>query len=179
MSLLLATLLPGLLLVLLGAALLANNSGIMAMFKSVPRSNAAAGIFFGGGALWFLYVIWHLSPADFGDFRGPLAIAFGTIAALAFWYVPDFLSVRGLAVLMLLSASPLLQAGYMDFNHPQVYFQKVLVYVGICLAIWLGAQPWRLRDFNEWLFRSAGRARALGGGVLAYGLLLTVLAFTY
>jgi len=179
MSLLLAILLPGLLLAVLGAALLANNSGVVAALKSFPRSTAAAVVFFGGGAAWFLYQIWHLSPADFGNFRGLLFVAFAAIAVLAFKCVPDFLAVRGLCVLILLTATPLLQAGYMNFEHPLIYCQKVLVYLGIVAAIWLGAQPWRLRDFNEWLFRSAGRARAVGGGLLTYGLLLVIVAFTY
>ncbi len=179
MSLFLATLLPGLLLLALGAALVAINSGLIAMLTSFPRSRAAAYAFFGGGAAWFLYQIWHLSPADFGDFRLPLFIGFGAIAALSFKCVPDFLAVRGLCVLVLLAAMPLLMAGYMNYDRPQVYFQKVPVYLGIALAIWLGAQPWRLRDFLEWLFRSRGLARAFGAGLLVYGLLLVVVAFTY
>ena len=33
-------------------------------------------------------------------------------------------------------------------------------------AIWLGVQPYRLRDFFAWLFLSPGRARGLGGALL-------------
>ena len=53
------------------------------------------------------------------------------------------------------------------------------VYVCIALAIWLGATPYRLRDFFEWLFRTSGRPRAVGGALLAYGVLLSAVAFTY
>ena len=101
------------------------------------------------------------------------------MAVLAFKCVPDFLAVRGLSVLMLLAASPLLMAGYMNYGHPTIYFYKVLVYVGIVLAIWLGASPFRLRDFFEWLFARSGRTRAFGAVALSYGVLLGIVAFTY
>jgi hypothetical protein len=50
------------------------------------------------------------------------------------------------------------------------------VYVAIALAIWLGAQPWRLRDFLGWLFARPARSRGLGALFLAYGLVLCVAA---
>jgi hypothetical protein len=53
-----------------------------------------------------------------------------------------------------------------------------LVYLAIALAIWVGAQPWRLRDFLGWLFARDARSRILGGLFAAYGVLLVVVAFT-
>lgn len=179
MSLFLATLLPGLLLAVLGAALLSGNSAVVALLKGFPRSTVGTVLCFGGGAVWFLYNIWNLSPADFGEYRQWLFIGFLIVAALSFWMVPDFLSVRGLAVLMLLGAMPLLDAAYMEWDHPQRLFMVTPVYLGIALAIYLGAAPYRLRDFLEWLFLRPARARGLGGGLLAYGLLLAAVAFTY
>ncbi len=179
MSLFLAMLLPGLVLTALGAALLANRPAVVASLKVLPRSSTAALFFFGGGALWFLWLVWHLSNADFGEYHVLLTIGFAAVAGLAFKCLPDFLAVRGLCVLMLLAASQLLQAGYMIFDPWPIYFYKVLVYVGIILAIWLGVQPYRLRDFFNWLFLRPGRSRGFGGALLGYGLLLTVVAFTY
>ena len=179
MSLTLATLIPGLLMLLFGTALLSGRATVSALLKAFPRSNTAAVVFFGGGTIWFLYKVWHLPEADFGQYRTILAIAFGAIAVLSFKYVPDFLAVRGLAVLILLSASPLLDAAYMHYDQPQRLFMVSLVYLFIALAIYLGASPFRLRDFFEWLFRTPGRGRTLGGVVAGYGLLLAIVAFTY
>jgi hypothetical protein len=179
MTLFLANLLPGLLLFALGLPLLLNHSGFVVALKAFPRSTVATYVLFGTGAGWFLYQIWHLSPADFGDYRGLLFVAFAAVAVLSFKCVPDFLAVRGLCVLVLLSAMPLLMAGYMNFQYGRIYFYKVLVYLAIALAIWLGAQPWRLRDFLTWLFARPGRARAVGGVLAGYGLLLSIVAFTY
>jgi len=149
------------------------------VLKGFPRSTGAAYVFFGGGAAWFLERVWHLSPADFGDYRGILFVVFAAIAVLSFYCVPDFLAVRGLAVLVLVGASPLLDAAYMEYDRPQRLFMVTPVFLALALGIWLGAQPWRLRDFLEWLFRSRGRVGLVGGVLLAYGLLLAGVAFTY
>lgn len=179
MSLTLATLIPGLLLLALGVPLLLNHSGFAAMLKAFPRSPAAAYLFFGVGAAWFLHAIWHLSAADFGEYRVYLFIGFLLIAVLSFKCVPDFLAVRGLATIVLMGAMPLLDAGFMNFEHGQIVLYKIAVYLAILAAVWLGAQPWRLRDFFGWLFAQPGRARGVGGALAAYGAVLAIVAFTY
>ena len=179
MSLTLATLIPGILLFLLGAPLVLNHSGYAAMLKALPRSSRATYVFFTAGAAWFLYNIWHLSSADFGDYRTLLFIGFAIVALLSFKCVPDFLAVRGLCILVLMGAMPLLDAAYMEYDRPQRLLMVSVVYLAIALAIWLGGQPWRLRDFIVWLFARPGRARGVGGALAVYGLGLCGVAFTY
>ena len=98
---------------------------------------------------------------------------------LAFKFAPDFLAVRGLAALTLLGAWPLLMAGYLRYDPWTIYFYKVLVYLAVVFALWLGAAPFRLRDFLQWLFARPGRVRCAGGLAAGYGLLLVVVALTY
>lgn len=179
MSLTVATLIPGLLLLALGVPLLLNHSGFTAALKAFPRSTAASYIFFGAGAAWFLYEMWNLSPADEIIPRKYLFAGFLVVALLSFKCVPDFLSVRGLAAVILMGAMPLLDAAYMQYDKPQRLLMVSVVYLAIAAAIWLGAQPWRLRDFLGWLLAQPGRVRAIGGTVAGYGLLLAIVAFTY
>jgi len=179
MSLTLATLIPGLLLLLLGVPLLLNAAGFAAVLRAFPRSTAAAYVFFTAGAAWFLYAIWHLSPADFGEYRTYLFFGFLAVAVLSFKCVPDFLAVRGLAALLLMGAMPLLDAAYMEYDKPQRLLMVTVVYVAIAAAIWLGAQPWRMRDWLAWLLARPGRTRGCGGVLAGYGLLLSIVAFTY
>jgi hypothetical protein len=179
MSLQLATLIPALLLLALGVPLLLNHTGYTAMLKTFPRSTSAAYVLFGGGAAWFLYGIWHLSPADFGEYRTWLFAGFTIIALLSFKCVPDFLAVRGLCTLVLMGAMPLLDAAYMEYDKPQRLVMVSLVYVALALAIWLSAQPWRMRDFLTWLLARPARVRGVGGALALYGAVLALVAFTY
>lgn len=179
MSLFLATLLPGLLLALLGAFLFWPGAAPAA--KALPRSPAATWVFFGAGALGFLWRLSQIGEADLIFFQTPtpVMIGFGLIAVLAFIYTPDFLAVRGLCVLMLLGAEPLLRAAYMEWSHPQRLLMVTAVYLGLTAALYLAAYPFRLRDFFDWLFRTPVRPRIVGFVVLAYGLATSATAFTY
>jgi len=181
MSLLFATLLPGLCLVLLGGLLCWNGTPLAAWAKALPRSPTVTWLCFGGGAAWFLWRLSHTSESDLIFFANPTKpmIGFGVLAVLAFIYTPDFLAVRGLSILMLLAAEPLLYAAYMEWAHPQRLLMVTAVYVGLTAALYLAAYPFRLRDFFDWLFRAPGRPRLLGAILLAYGLATAAAAFTY
>ncbi|HWA27903.1 MAG TPA: hypothetical protein VG734_19765, partial [Lacunisphaera sp.] len=136
---------------------------------------------FGLGAAWFVLRLSHTGESDLIFFKTPTALmyAFGALAILAFIYTPDFLAVRGLCILMLLGAEPLLYAAYMEWTHPWRRLMVTAVYVGLAAALYLAAYPFRLRDFFEWLFRTPGRPRLLGAILAAYGLATTAAAFTY
>jgi hypothetical protein len=181
MSLFLATLLPGLFLALLGVLLLWNEPRIGSTARALPRSNRAAWLFFGTGAAWFIWRCSRLAESDLIFFQspGPVMVAFGVLAVLAFVYTPDFLAVRGLCVLMLLAAEPLLNAAYMEYQHPQRLLMVTAVYLGLAAALYLAAAPYRLRDFFDWLFQRPARPRLLGALLLTYGLATTAAAFTY
>lgn len=181
MPLFLATLLPGLFLVLLGAVLCWNGAPVASGAKALPRSREAAYLLFGAGAAWFVYRISSLNESDLIFFQTPklLMLAFGALAVLSFVYTPDFLAVRGLAVLTLLVAEPLLSAAYMEWHYPWRRLMVLAVYVGLALALYLAAYPFRLRDFFDWLFRTPRRPRLIGAILVAYGLATSAAAFTY
>lgn len=181
MSLTLATLLVALILLGLGFLLLVSNSAITSMFKALPRSQAASIVFFGGGSAWFIYNVTGMSAADVIGFSSstPFAFLFAALAILSFIYLPEFLAVRGLSIVTLVGAWPLLMSAYGRYEVPQRLFMVSAVYIAISAAIYLGASPFRLRDFFEWLYRTPTRARTLGSALTAYGLLLAAIAFTY
>jgi hypothetical protein len=179
MSLFLATLIPGLLLALGGAFLFWPGAAPVA--KALPRSQVASWALFGLGALWFMWRLSRTGESDLIFFQtpAPVMIGFGALAVLAFIFTPDFLAVRGLSVLVLLGAEPLLRAAYMEWSHPQRLLMVTAVYLGLTAALYLAAYPFRLRDFFDWLFRSPGRPKLLGAVLLAYGLATSAAAFTY
>lgn len=179
MSLFLATLIPGLLLLSTGALLLWNAPVVGATAKSFPRSRRAAWVLFGAGTAWFLYIVTRLTEADFGTYKLVLFVLFAAIAILSFKLVPDFLAVRGLAVLVLLAAGSFLSAAFMQWDFPQRLLMVAFVYVAIIAALFLAGYPYRMRDFLEWLFARPSRVRAAGALCAGYGLLLAIVSFTY
>ncbi|WP_404424551.1 hypothetical protein [Nibricoccus sp. IMCC34717] len=182
MTLTVATLLPALVFLVAGLLLFINNSATVSLIRGFPRSQPAAVVLFGGAAVWFLWVVRGLSEADLIFFQSPVPVMifFGLLALAAFYYVPDFLAVRGLCGLVLLGAWPILMTFYGEYDKPQrLAVVAVLYLVLMPLALWLGASPYRMRDFLDWLYRTPGRARVLGGVLLAYGLALGGVAFTY
>ena len=181
MTLFLATLLPGLFLALLGGLLLWNDPRVRTTAKALPRSQRSAWLFFGVSAAWFLWRLSRVGESDLIFFQRPLPLmlGFGVLAVLAFIYTPDFLAVRGLSILMLLAGEPLLYAAYMEWSHPQRLLMVTAVYVGLAIALYLAAAPYRLRDFFDWLFGAPARPRVLGLFLLVYGLTTSAAAFTY
>jgi hypothetical protein len=177
MSLFAASLLPGIVLVVLGIPLAMDVAGVKAAIRAFPRSTSVGYVVFSVAAAWFLYNILHLSNADFGEYRYLLFAGFALVAVFSFKSVPDFLGVRGACALVLIGAAPFLDAAYMQYDRPARLFMVSLVYVALALSIWLGAQPWRLRDFFNWLFAREARSRILGGLFVAYGIVLCGAAF--
>jgi hypothetical protein len=180
MSLFAATLAAAVLLIVLGLALLWSSPVVEHALKAFPRSQTAAVVFFGGSAVWFIYLLSKLGPADFGDYRDYLMLIFATVGVLAFFVSRDFLAVRGVAVLVLLAARPMLDSSLVYYPPPETrVWLNGFIYLCIVLAIYFGSLPYQARDFFLWLFERRVRARVLGVLCTAYGIGLAVLAATY
>jgi hypothetical protein len=178
-SLYTATLYPGLALLLLGLAFLWNGLPFQRALHAFPRSESATILLFGAASLWFLSLVYHLSPADFGDYRVPLLALFSVIAVGAYFVTRDFLAVRGLAILLLLASRPLLDAAFLQPPQSRLFLVAFVYFIMIPAGLFLGALPYLLRDFLNWLAQKPLRPRALGATFFLYGLLLAYTASTY
>ena len=175
-----ATLYTGIVLIVLGLAFCWNGEPVKRALIQFGRSKTATFLVFGASTAWFIYKVAHLSEADeIGIIsREFMLIVFIGVALLSFIYVPDFLSVRGLAILFLLVASELLEASWMQYSMMQ-HMLNIFVYVlMIAVALYMGAVPYKWRDFFTWLFTKAKRARLVGCAFLAYGLALAAMALS-
>ena len=168
----------GIFLIILGGYYLWHGSKTADHTKAFPRSQIAAVLLLGTSASWFLYKVAHLGPADFGQYRHLLFLLFLITAVGSFFFVPDFLAVRGLAALTLLTSGVILDAAYMQDPQTRL-FLVTFVYLAIVLSLYLGASPYRLRDFFEWLYQKEHRPRIIGGVLAAYGAFLIGVALTY
>ena len=154
-----------------GLLLIWNGSPVGAIARAFPRSRRAAWVTVGVSALWTLYHVSRLGEADFGNYRVMIGAVLAALAILSVWYAPDFLAVRGASALTLLVAGSLLSATFMNYEVPALML-NAFVYLGIILALYLAVSPFRLRDFVQWLFGRAHRARAVGAAIGVCGLAL-------
>mgnify|MGYP006090287029 FL=1 len=178
MTLFQATLATALVLLATGGHLLWHGARTEQQLKAFPRSKTAAYILMGSAASWFLYLVLQLGPSDFGQYRTQLFGIFLVTAIGSFYYAPDFLAVRGLAGLTLLISGVLLDAAYMQVPQSRLFLVS-FVYLCIVLAIILGAAPYKLRDFFDWLYRKPQRSRLLGLSIALYGVLLALTTLFY
>ena len=142
------------------------------------RSAKAAVIPFGGSGLWFLYTLSQLGESDFGNTRGLLMAVFGGAGILAFFYLSVFLSVRGLCVFSLLLSREFLDSAFMQEPTSRLVLVS-LAYALVVAALYLGAVPYRLRDFLTFLYEKPKRARAFGAAMLFCAAALVIASTTY
>lgn len=178
MNLFQTTISTGLILVLLGVFLLFFRGHSETLFKGALRSTIATVILMGLGSAWFLLKVTHLGEADLGHYKYWLFVGFFLIAFLSFFTVPDFLSVRGLAILLLLAGDTVLDSAYMQEPIARLLLVS-WVYLVIVAAMYLGALPYRMRDFLNWLYLRNWRTIGSGLILLGYGVVLIGASFTY
>jgi len=142
------------------------------------RSTKAAVVTFGGSGLWFLYILSQLGEADFGNIKGMLMLVFGGAGLAAFFYLNDFLSVRGAAVLALLLSREAVDSAFMQDPSSRLVLVS-LAYLTVIAALYLGAIPYRLRDFFTFLYAAPVRARIFGAVMILAAAALVAASFGY
>ena len=173
-----------LLAVLLGIGLLAFGGGCLTLNKKhgetlmkVLRNERLGLWIFTVAHLWFFLNLWRTDAKECEDFKLVLTLFFGFAFVGCILYWKDFLIVRGIAVLTVLSAHRLLQIGYMS-DHILRPCVSGLFYFWIVLSLYFGVCPYRARDLIYALFRNnRRRLKTVAGCGIFYGILLIGLAF--
>lgn len=164
-----------LLLVLYGWMLAAPTLFQTAMVR-YPRSRIP------GMVLTFLALLgfaWNLWGVDFGGLSILKRLLIPAVPVgwyLITKYLPDLLSVRGLAAILLLVGNPLLVYTRWQGTPASIVF-GILVYIMVVKSIFLVAYPhlW-IRGIN-WTFATPGRARVLASAGITFSFLLLVIAW--
>ncbi len=179
MSLIQTSLITGFFLAFLGFLILKPKSRVHSSLQNFPRSKTCSLWFVGIATIWFLWRhVAFLSEADFGNYKILIGtIAFAT-AILSFRYVPDFLSVRGLAMLVLLWSREVLDSAFLHEAGTRLVLVAI-IYALISLAIYFGAWPYKMNELLEWLYEKSLRISLLGWILASSGLSIILLSFTY
>jgi len=148
-----------------------NPKGYVKGLRKFPRSVPWGCALMGLATIWFLYNVSQESIADFAAYKKHMMIAFGAVGVGACVFVKDFLSVRGLAVLLLLLAKLMVDTGRPHLGEsPLVVVNQSAAYVLVILGIWLTIAPWRMRDWINWNTAEDQRMKVGAAVRLACGL---------
>lgn len=156
------TLLAAIVLIAAGIPFLALAAKTEKVMRAFPRDRMTGIVtmLLGGG--WFLWKISQLGQSDFGDYKNILLLLFAATLFGSIFYVRDFLAVRGVAILILLSANTGLKSAFGLYETPSRLILVTILYLFIVLALWYGIMPFKMRDTVNWLYRSTVRAKIMG-----------------
>jgi cell division protein FtsW (lipid II flippase) len=176
MDLKVAEFLVGMVLVFCGSSLVFRTEFCEYFLRKFLRSETANTVTFSVAGAWFLGHVLTLGESDFGQYKYLFFIFFLTIILVALAKLRDFLSVRGAAILALLTANELLKVAYM-----QPYVSRLVlvafIYAAIVAGMIFGGWPYKGRDFVDFLFLHPTRPRLCGLGATVYGILLLTTIF--
>ncbi len=138
--------------------------------RTFRRSNKATLVLTLLAVAWFGWWLQNIPEADLaGLSRLPVLVVFIGAGLAAILYMPDFLAVRSLGVLMLFLARHALDAGYRQL--PQSLLDASASYgVLVLFGFWWACSPPVFNRQCDWVLATSGRRRAVGGLLALLGL---------
>lgn len=148
-----------------------NAEKSMAFLKEFPRNRFWGVALLLGCLVWSLFLATHMDMGEFYTLRRWLFLILPAAFLLMVVYVPEFLAVRALGTVLLLAASPVLHAAFLQPPVTRLLL-PILAYVWIIGGMFLVGMPYLMRDGVAWLTASKTRFKlaALAGAV--YGALI-------
>jgi len=133
------------------------------VLRSFRRSKTAT-YFLGLVAIaWFGWWLMNIPEADLAGLpRMPVVAGFIGASLLTFIYMPDFLSVRALGVIMLFLARHALDAGYRQLPY-SLLDASVSYGVLILFGFWWACSPPVFCRQCDWVLATEGRRMVVGG----------------
>ena len=147
------------------------------VLRSFRRSNTATYLLGLIAIGWFAWWLLNIPEADLAGLpRLPVVIGFIVASLAAFVYMPDFLSVRALAVIMLFLARHALDAGYRQLPY-SLLAASVSYGVLVLFGFWWACSPPVFCRQCDWVLATAGRRKVVGGLSLLLAVACVVQSF--
>jgi hypothetical protein len=145
---------------LLAGWLIVTDAPVLRAFRRSKGATALLGLL---AIAWFAWWLMNIPEADLAGLpRLPVVAAFIGASLLTFIYMPDFLAVRSLGVIMLFLARCSLDAGYRQL--PQSLLAASLSYgVLVLFGFWWACSPPVFGRQCDWVLATEGRRKAVGG----------------
>jgi hypothetical protein len=150
-----------------------------ATVRKFPRSTGIGYFLVLLGTAWFVWNLKQESIADFESLKPALYALFIAVGVGTCLFVKDFIAIRGLAVVLLLVAKLMVDAGRPRLGEsPWILVVQIWAYVFVVLGIWFTVSPWRMRDWLYWGTANEKRIRVGSSLRMAFGLLVAILGLT-
>ena len=147
--------------------------------KKFPRHFAIGVILMLLGTAWFVWNVSNEPIADFSAFKKPMMFGFAAVGILSCIFIPDFLAVRGFAVVLLLLGKLMVATGRPHLGEsPFVLVFQGWAYVYIVAGMVFTVAPWKLRDLINFTTATETRVRLGSALRLAFALFIVILGLT-
>jgi hypothetical protein len=158
--------------------------------KRLPRHYNAGVFTMTAGLLWFWLLVapdirgtfdWlgalSMDLGEFNFMKKPLQLAIPITCIGLCMKVPEFLFVRGLGVLCMMVAAPMLESAFLKEPGSRVVL-SLLAYVILTKGLFWVAMPYLFRDAVTWATAEETRWKILSAAGLLYGILVLVLSLS-
>lgn len=155
--------------------MLVKADNAIAFLQKFPRNTFIGAILMAVGMLWFWLLVAPLGLSlemDLGEFNGAKKILLILVPAAAFLMiteVKEFLAVRGLGVICLMAAAPLLGAAFQEPATGKLLV-PIFAYAMLTAGLFFIGMPYLMRDGIKIATASKARFQALVAGGLVYGI---------
>jgi len=170
-----AGLIVGLLLVASHAYAFFNYHQLRPALKEAPRNKRLGTILLAVALAWSLLLVSSMDMGEFWRVRRIALVLLPVTFGLMLAYVDEFLTARALGILLLLAASPVLNAAFLEDPKSRVLL-PILAYLWILLGMFWVGMPYLFRDHLGWATATEARWKKLSLGGLAYGMVVLVCA---
>ncbi len=132
------------------------------ILKSFRRDKFATLILLFAAVSWFYFQLHNLPEPDLAGLPREIVVwVFVVASLLAYFTMPDFLSVRALGVIMLFTARQTLDAGYRQL--PYSLLDASISYVFLVIfGLWWAMSPVAFNKQCDWILEKPIRTKVLG-----------------
>ncbi len=153
--------------------------------QKFSRNYVAGVIFMTIGLIWFWLIVMpkgynpiQMELNDFNKAKPLLLIIVPVGGYFVITQMKEFLAVRGLGLVCLMAAAPLLAAAWQE-PHPCKFLIPLYAYAMIIKGILWVSMPYMFRDAVSWATATKGRFKMLTIGGLSYGVAVLVCSFAF
>jgi hypothetical protein len=173
-----AGILLGILLIVVHALAIWRRESLGAWLQKMPRNKNIGVLIFALDTFWAWILVSEMDLGEFYTIERFLQILVPVTFILVINFVDEFLAVRAIGILLLLAATPVLNAAFLEVPASRLLL-PVLAYAWIVIGLFWVGMPYLMRDQIKWLTSSSGRWNGACAAGAGYGVIVLAAAVLF